>query len=502
MAISINRIKHALRALIECKSPLINYTKIGQTSNPFTIYMKYNHVTIQEAVIYLLNNKKSITRILMNILGLTLKDIFTNELFEPTEFNIFGCQLSADVDVAIKVPYIMDSGFLILDKIKGQLLELGHIDKEIDYVQVVVDRSNNIALTNKGTKELQNMIYYTYELHKQICQPIFTNPIIHIDPFTKIASVNKHVIDNIDYYYTNHASSAKEIRIIFYQTLATKVSFINNILSKFVIHHFDNNVKALVVKLCQAIIINNNDNEMIPEMYSKLNLAKCFSQKYDIPYELLILLLTRGTICINMSQYDDIFIETQKIFTKILNIYISICDNINDYFDLSLIVPFNYKNTGNVLFDEFVVSPLTPTQIFIDYYKIYYNNDITQLLTGNSDDDFYMLYSNYQDVKEYLIIDFVENHVELCNQRSLEWKKKMEYYQCGNDIGINSFIGETIDDFVHTYYNLYRGAISENLVTKFCDFSSFLKIDVVPFVCGLIVESKNKMPKVMHLIYY
>jgi hypothetical protein len=486
MSISCKRIKDQLIHLIESNSPLINYELIEQSHNAFTVHKKYNNVTIQESVLYLLKTKNSIPKILMNILNIELSDLFPDKLFNATIFNIFGCPLSTDVDVAIKVPYIMDEGFLILDFIKQQLNELGYSEKYIDFVQVVVDKSNNISFTNKGTKELQNMIYYTYHEHKQLYPPLFSNPTTYIDSFSKIASINKHVIDNVDYYCNLTRQIAKEIRTNFYQEPTKKIQFINNLLQNYTITQLDTNIKAITVKLCQAIIIINNTN-LIPNMYSKINLAKVFSIKYDLPYNVLLSMLTRGLL---PNNNNIILTDIQTVFNNIVNIYIDIC-NIDDLFDLSLIVPFNYKITNNTLFDEFIKSPFKPTDAFIDFYKTYYDNDLTKLLSKDNDTDLYALYSNFKDVHQFLDEDFIEKHVELCDQRSIEWNEKRNFYQCGHDNGINEFTGHTIDEFVQTYYNLFRGAISEILVVQFCDFNALLHFEVIPFLCGLIVESKT-----------
>ena len=103
----------------------------------------------------------------------------------------------------------------------------------------------------------------------------------------------------------------------------------------------------------------------------------------------------------------------------------------------------------------------------------------------------YIIDSNYEQVCKYLDSDFVDKHIDLSSQRTPEWLSKLKYYQCGKSSGIIPFTGNTYADWVKTYYNLSRGSIAEILISKYCEFDCTLKLDVLKFHCGFLVNEKK-----------
>lgn len=100
-----------MNELIDSKSNLLDLTKVAvKTSdiiyenNLFYVRHIMRSESIEESVKYIISNKKFAPYKLLELLNLTLIDIFREDIFTPTIFNIFGCPLSTDIDIAIVVP--------------------------------------------------------------------------------------------------------------------------------------------------------------------------------------------------------------------------------------------------------------------------------------------------------------------------------------------------------------------------------------------------------------
>jgi hypothetical protein len=484
--ISYIRVNDKIINLIDTKSPILNLEKLNirtsdilSQNNPFYVRSLTRNEKIEDSVKNYIKNKKGGSKLLLELLGLSIKDIFMEDMFTPTIYNIFGCPLSTDIDIAIIVPQIVDPVFIDMSIIMKQLEPN---NRELDITQIVLDKRGNFSLSSKGSKETQNMLYYTYEYHKQTCPPIFTKPIDHIELIDKINAVSKYILDNIEDFIGNDKYlKFRDTKKIIYNQKINRLEYTNNILATFHINELNSVIKSTCVKIFQTIVTFKT-MDRIAYIYSKTDLANEIANLYNLNYENIIALITRGKYGLS-----DL-IEINKIFKFIVNEYLVMSNEILEHFVFLLnddcTIPFNPKPT-NVLFIEFLKSPFKPTDTFIQ--EIQRVNPERNLNIQN-----YIINSNYDEVKEYLDYDFIKNHCELDSQRTDKWLELMNFYRTGKNNGIVPFNGTTYTEWITHYYNLIRGCSSEILISEFCDFSQALKLDLVKFNCGLLVEKKEK----------
>jgi len=484
--ISHNRVYNKIVHLIDTNSPLLNLNKLNirtseilSQNNPFYIRSFTKNESIENSVKNFIKNRKDASKVLLEHLGLSIKDIFMEDIYTPTIFNIFGCPLSTDIDIAVVVPQILDPAFIDMSIIIEKL-EANH--RELDITQIILDKRGNFSLSSKGSKETQNMLYYTYRNHKQSCPPIFTKPIDHIELIDKINAVSKYILDNIEYFIGNEKYlKFRDTKKIIYNQKIKRLEYTNNILATFQINELNSVIKSTCVKIFQTIVTFKTIDR-IAYIYSKIDLANEIANLYNLNYDYIIALLTRG------KYGSSNLIEINKIFKFIVNEYLIMSNEILEDFIFLLnddnTIPFE-PNPTNLLFVEFLKSPFKPTDTFIE--EIQRVNPERNLNSKS-----YIIQTNYDEVKEYLDDDFIKNHCELDSQRTEKWLELMNFYRTGKNDGIVPFTGTTFTEWITHYYNLIRGCSSEILITEFCNFSQALKLDLVKFSCGLLVEKKEK----------
>ena len=483
---SKRQLRDRLNYLINSKSSLIDYAKLTKTLYPNNIFhvQVFKHgMTIEESVDYVLNKIKNSNapKRLMELLELTYKDIFPDEIYAPKIFNVFGCPLSTDIDVAIVVTTIMDEKILELNCIIDKLKTLGYdTTKSIDFIQIVLDERGTFCLSNIGSKETQNMIFHTYKYHKQMYPCIFNKPIEYVEPIDKIRTTSKYVIDNLEEFIDEELyKSDKDLKKRIYKNLPTRIECTNVLLQNYTITELNSLIKSLCVKIYQSLIAYEFP-EHIPIMYSKVDLSRLISSLYKLDYANVVALVTRGKIGkkdlteINTTFKNIVLLFAEK--TKLI---------MENFLDFDNVIPLEYVSEGtNILLDEFIKSPLIPTELFVQTMQILNPNRHLNCM--------YIINSNYEKVKEYLDSDFISDHCDLTSQRSDEWLELINYYLCGKNDSLPVFNGTTYVDWITTYYGLVRGSSAEILMMEYCDYSKVLNLDVVKFYCGLLVESKTK----------
>lgn len=478
MSISNNNIKTKIISLLD--SNQLDLSRLAQTENMFSIHSRKYKVSLETTIRYFFEKRKHATTQLLELLNISLLELFSDEIFKVTVFNVFGCPLSTDIDLAILVPRIIDEQFLILDSVYSKLAELGYdTTLDIDLVQVVIDASGNISESSKGSKETQNMIYYTYRSHVQCYPPIFSNP-SKFELFDKIKSVGKYVLDHLDdiigieNYHLERDNKRKH-----YLNVIDRTAYTNEILQKYVITEFNSVLKGLCVKMFQCLITHSHP-EYIREIYQKESLGRIFAKLYLHDPNIILPMLTRGRLGTpDLEQANISYQQVVNLFVSISTLYI---ENI---LDLSQSIEFNVKpdDLENVLYSEFLKSPLGPTDLFVsEMERVSPNRKLNQV---------FIIHSNYEQVRDYLDPTFIDKHVELVDQRTPEWLDMLKYYQCGKSTGIVPYNGTTYRGWIETYYNLVRGSIGELLITTHCDFNSALQLVVVKFHCGLLIEEKR-----------
>jgi hypothetical protein len=498
--ISHKNLKKKINELIDTSSSIIDLTKLlsGEMSDDYCptnifdryIYYKNRTMTIKECVKYIFTINNNSPKKLLSLLGLTELDIYNVEMLKPSSFNIFGCSLSTDIDIAVVVDKIVQDNFIVLTDIYNKLKDLGYdITKKIDIVQVVVNRCGDIVMTNKGTKETQNMIYYTYQNHKQYYEPIFTKPIKYIDIYVKISGLTKYIIDNINEF--NNSDIISEPKSELYTNIIHRIKFINDYLSKYIITKCNSINKSLFVKLLQIIVIYYYP-QYIEHIYSKLSLARIISDIYKYDYNTLCAILTRNTI---ISEFIVDYMLLNDIYQNIIKIYTNIsCEVIELFHNFDNKLEYNYKNVifnDMILMNEFYKSPLVPTDTFISQMKLI-NPD--KQLNIFAIVDYCSTIKKIFDFSDELQL-FIDTYCDMCQPRTIEWVEKLNYYQCGNSTNSLICTSDIYSDWVNTYYGLVRGSFIETIIIQTADFNKALDMVVQPFVCGFLTETKEKNSK-------
>ena len=483
---SRREIKDRLNFLIASNSPLIDYSKLVKTPYPNNIFhvhvFKYG-MTIEESVDYVLNklNNANAPKRLMELLELTYKDIFPDDIYAPKIFNVFGCPLSTDIDVAIPVSTIMEEQFLDFSYIVDKLKNLGYdVTKSIDFVQIVMNERGVFCQSNVGSKETQNMIFYTWKNHKQAYPCIFDKPLEYVEPIDKIRVTSKYLMDNLEIFMDSELYRRdKDIKKRIYKDLPTRIDCTNTLLKNYKVTELDSVIKSLCVKIYQSLVVYEHPVH-IPNIYSKVDLCYLISKLYGLSYDCLIALVTRGKIGKNdLSEINEVFSNVVSLFATNSKLIIE------DFLDFDNIIPLEYISDGtNILMDEFIKSPLDPTDLFIQTME--------KLNPERHLNKMYIINCNYEEVKDHLDADYVDAHCDLSSQRSDEWLEKINYYLCGKNDSLPAFNGHTYADWITTYYGLVRGSSAEILMMEYCDYGKILGLDVAKFYCGLLVESKTK----------
>ena len=298
--------------------------------NIFYIKSIDEHIPIKDAVLSLIQVSIKGIHIrdtnsykLMKLLNLTFSGLFPSKQliyreFIAQEFNIFGCPLSSDIDIAIKIPLDIEKHDVNFSIIEKKLIDAGYdLSRGIDFNLVVVDDKNNIIRCSKGTHEIQNMVYYTYKFHKQQCPPIFTSPYI----FTFDVICNKLL------YVYKYAISIKDVPLfpdiyteyskIRYEMPRKRLILLNNILHHFRIINLNSQIKALCVKMFQAIIIFTSPDD-VKLIYAKSTLALLMASKFNLEYNYILALITRGKYgTIDLDEINTCF---QKILREFINL--------------------------------------------------------------------------------------------------------------------------------------------------------------------------------------
>jgi len=195
-----------IRAFIDkIKNDEIDFKKLLFEPNDFNPKNNSDYNLLKSIIIKRLQERpKSSKYKLFRLLNLTDEDIIKKKILQPTKYNIFGCPLSTDIDIAFIVNSPQDileyrSGLAILDVddifnfIKKNYPE----NPDFDINLITIDSQNNLSMAYKGSKETQNIIFDTYQYHKQE-YPCFFNKQIYIDLNDKIRGLSVFVLDYLE----------------------------------------------------------------------------------------------------------------------------------------------------------------------------------------------------------------------------------------------------------------------------------------------------------------
>lgn len=392
-------------------------------------------------------------------------------IIDVTNFVVFGCQESRDIDVVVIVPERNMVGEDVnMDQLKEQLNKIGYdINKDID-VNTIYIKDHNVMLARKGGLEIQNMILMTYQYHKQ-AYPRPVNELIKLNIKDKILIVSKFILDHLKILIGNEEYQKNRMerrqayqgqlnRVIFATQIVDKIKLINT-------NEWMDTMKSLTMKMIQLFLLEHNEIE-----YTKRQMAVKFDEIHKGQYDNVLWFLMRG----NEGTYEPKSIELMaNEFKRIVN---DVEIEILEWKSLTLDTQKNPTLLSDLLFQEFIKSPYEPTSLFVtDFIKVCLHKSINQM--------FPILCMNTDKLPK----DILEKTV-LVTQRSKEWLGLLTYYTCGTNSGLIPYEG---NDWVSFYYNLIRGAIVEQIVIHNCDFSIWFPgkgIDKI--TVGLLVEDKKQ----------
>ena len=429
-------------------------------------------------------------------------------LIEPNEFNIYGCELSTDIDIAIKIDdpnliqlFKQNKLKINMDKIIEQLTQSGYdtANVKIDINLLYFGQNNNLSMCLKGSKDVQNCIILTYDKHKQSHDCFFTpNQIVESDIEDRLRGFSKYVMDNmkemlgLDIYAKLRSTKANcYLNIQERNIFSIKVLRMVNWSSLFETIDGVSLIKSMTMKICQLIMHNNN-----LFAHTKKEIAQIASTLIPISYNNLIFLLTRKTLghlesSITVDNLFTILIDNvEQTINELINKYVWQSINANSYVDNSIGLDDGQKQ----MLEEFIKSPAEPNKNLITLL----NEQLTKItatttaITTTTTTEqkllnqlFILFSSNCDQLPSRLLL----NHIYTENQRSVEWLELLKTYNCGNTPH-NQHVKFT--DIV-TNYNLIRGCLMEQFLLNKINWLDIISdsTHIIPCMCGLLVEQKT-----------
>lgn len=453
--------------IIKINSGDIDISSLLNIPNDFNPKNNNNIHVLKDIIIKRLQEKpKSSLYKLFKLLNLTESDIIQKEIIKLKEYNIFGCPLSTDIDIAFIV-----SGHNIIEKYKHAQIELDFGDildeikkdypnKDFDINLITLDAQSNLSMAYKGSKETQNIIFNTYKYHRQKYQ-IFFDKQIDIDLNDKIRGLCVFVLDYLrDIIGIEEYKNQREIKKRIYNDPSERIKYVNEILSDITINIDKNIIKSITMKLIQIILLNDN-----LYAYTKKDMIDLIQNYFDINYKNeLWNLLTRDSYHIASKDTDK-----QLIFNLLVNKYIIIYNellNIYQWKEININFNINVTKLDDDIIEKFIKSPLVPTNKFMKIAKYIMDDDINKYFIL----DIYGIEFLPKELHKYIIYE---------PQRSGKW---IEYHK------------EFTKGKLHIErdkYSMIRGAIGEIFICNNCDFSEICGEIVNKCMIGFIKEGNN-----------
>jgi hypothetical protein len=373
-------------------------------------------------------------------------------------FNVIGCP---DLGIYIACPatrqqvQLAQRNKLTFDTTKITTL-LG-TDKPIDVILVYVEKGT-VWEASRGNKEINNVIFHTYKLHKQYHECLVTMP-IEIDLHDKTRSVASHILSSL--------------------TLFTEQQMVNI-----------NKQKRRLADMERVTYGISLMMHLTPNINAPAELRQL------VVLSLQTLLLKHKTYAYTLqelnAQFGKIYVGKQKItfdtdFVKFLHDELMlIVKIINDEFvwhDFDLdtkTIPTGEEHLTDLI-HEFYKSSITPTDQFLALFDKQVGVGIKPSINK--------MFPNKCFGGEKLP-HRVRDRVFLVDPRSPEWLTLLTKYKCGRNSGLRECPKDT--HFAKFYYNLIRGSIVESSVVTTVDYKSLLGCDYHKVMVGLFVADKKE----------
>jgi hypothetical protein len=422
-----------------------------------------------------------------------------SECSKYTEFVIFGCDSSTDIDVACMVrecdqsngetKRLADSEII---RLGNELEELGYdIKKGIDISEIYVDSYGNVISISKGSKEIQNIIYHTYNLHKQKYKcPVKST--IDVELWDKVRGLSKFLLDNLydlanisekscvhetnlKKYTKSELSSIKKetyfggsTKIIQFAKEITK--YVN--LKKLGSDSSDGNLlsiaKSIVMKYIQLILLVNDEYSYV-KVEMSLKISKYIPDSTDNAMYFLFR-GTRGTFC------ENFILKLHENFVKIVEeiSFMPIMSTI----DISSII--NPTTLEDKIFTEFMKSPIYFTEEFEKLWEEKYKDvGLNSLFVSKASDCDELFTIKNKD--KNIIVEEDKERFLFVNPRSSEWLNLLTIYKCGTNSKI-------ISDSIESKYNLIRGSIGEIIISEYLNLELLGLSTMKKITIGMIVQ--------------
>lgn len=410
----------------------------------------------------------------------------TSEQIDIQSFNVFGCPHSRDIDVIVAVasPHLITNGnmHLLESDLKLKLAEIGYdVNRGLD-INLCYALNGNIHCISNGGRETQNILFQTYDLHRQAYPCIVTSN-IEIDIMDKLKATAKFILDHLEVligkkFYQVVRSDRKEA----YKKSEDSIDFSNKMCS-YILDNINESVdltlnniqwrnfmKSLVMKIIQLIL----QFDSIETSYTKMGLTEKFDSLYQGSKESILWFLFYGTkgvfdiaiLIVLFQQYNWIVHELNTTYEPLQFQPIQI--------DMSSVE----TSISNDLLSEFLKSASEPTSTFeVEFDKVCPNRDLN---------DFFQV----DPIGAEYIPSDLNAHLHQIQQRSGEWLDLLRFYKCGTSLGVTPLDPNV--NWVKFYYNLIRGNIIEQMVISGGNFDSILGVSSHKITVGLLVREKKQ----------
>ncbi|AYV81584.1 MAG: hypothetical protein Harvfovirus43_6 [Harvfovirus sp.] len=463
---------------IDVEQGKVDFTRLLKDRNYFSKKIKHDAPFVDEIKRIILLNPAKGVRIFRKLMGLRHEDLVHEEkkaVLPVGVFNVFGCETSTDIDVVMVVPRRDDlSKTVDIGQLRKELDALGYSSTRVIDLNLVYVEKETIQKALHGGKEIQNIVCKTYEFHRQ-AHPCIFKGLIDVGVEDKIRIVVKYVFDKMEVllgdkkeYLVERASK----KLLYNGGGWSRVDYIVDFLKNKIkylpeISLWKDVMKSLVMKLIQTVLLDNGELE-----YMKRKLAeKC---------DLLIGGSGPGALWFLMRGKEGVYSAgVMELLTREFERIVADCKNSVVWRRVELDLKSNPTKLPDMVFDEFVRSPLEPSEKLVDFFvKACPDRSIGKMFVLDC----------YGDGA--LPGDLMEK-ILLVPQRSVEWVRLLSYYTCGKNTGLIPYSGE---HWVEFYFNLIRGCFVEQMVMQGVNFSllhgSLAKAEKV--MIGLCVSDKKE----------
>lgn len=443
------------------------------------------------------HNKSDRVRTLLNLIEKTSPELFSVIL----SWNVFGCERSTDVDVAVLVTNVY---IPILSTEKDRLIEeLGSVgydsSKPLDLSLISIDEKN-IPTFKKGGKEIHNMMLYTYNLHPQK-YPLFLTYEVKVDYCKKTSSIVKYILDNLKLLTdTDSYEELRNDRISVYDGGHARIEFVINVYERFIKnpHRWNLNVwKSLLFKYIQLVVLYTgiyDESDENKKLYFRKKGVIQLLKKYMIRYH--------PEKAWNLSLVEKILMR-EKLDPAVDYVdCIDLIDHLHERFSFIVraenpvldweIQKMNIKTLSN------------PTPISDELYQLYLESCI-EVNDGFCEEwcaiygDDTVIDAKFQEELINVDCDELASHPEVVSnthfikQRCPEWKELLKFYSCGKNTGVKVLPKDLTPKLVvKRRSNLLMGCIGECIVASGFDFTKMVGDTFKMCTVGIVVTKKGE----------